>query len=197
MLYCNCVFSVVKAKKPIILTSTAVETCIKYFTFYKYRFLVSGLGLVPPLAKLHWNCEKEKVIFYVMPLEKFVSCVGDLATIGGSVWSWPQSVYPLVPSPFVCEALGIRKFYSGTSLTLWPSWVSEGLWCEQDARVGRSLSGHILGGSISALPGFQFIVYRLQYSHGLWVAVCFNLEPRTGYPYIPLEEINIRVLVIH
>jgi hypothetical protein len=46
-----------------------------------------------------------------MPIKLFVSCVGDLATLGGSV-----EVMTLLHSPpgsfsfFVCEALGIEKF---------------------------------------------------------------------------------------
>jgi len=47
----------------------------------------------------------------VVPMEIFISCVGDLATVGGSL-----VVVTSVRSPpgsfffFVCEALGIRKF---------------------------------------------------------------------------------------
>jgi len=73
-------------------------------------------------------------IYIVMPMEIFVSCVGDLGTVGGSVL-----VMTLVHSPpasfsfFVCEALGIRKFYPGSSFVFWPSWVPVGSWCEQDA----------------------------------------------------------------
>jgi len=88
-------------------------------------------------------------------LEIFVSWVGDLATIGGSVWSWPRFVQPLVPTLFVCEALEIRKFYPGSSLAFWPSGVPEGSSCEQDAQGGPLLSGHVLGGSVSALPVFS------------------------------------------
>ena len=57
-----------------------------------------------------------------MPMEIFVSCVGDLATVRGSVVvvtlvrSLPGSF-----SFFVCEALGIRKFYHGSSFAFWPS----------------------------------------------------------------------------
>jgi len=52
----------------------------------------------------------------VMPMEIFVSCVGDLATLEGPV----LVVSPVCSPPgsfsfFVCEALGIRKFYPGSS----------------------------------------------------------------------------------
>ena len=65
ILYGNCVFSVVKAKKKNILTSVALETCIKYFTFYKFRLLVFGLGLVhPPLQTYIEIVRKKRVIFW-------------------------------------------------------------------------------------------------------------------------------------
>jgi hypothetical protein len=133
----------------------------------------------PSFAKLHWNCEKEKSYILCCAHGKFCKLCGwfdnhwRVSLVVTSIRSPPGSF------PFCLRGLGIRKFYPGSSLTLWPSWVLEGSWREQ------------------CIDGFQFIVYRLQYSHGLRVAVCFNLEPRTGYPYLPLEEINISVLVIH
>jgi len=64
---------------------------------------------------------------------------------------------------FVCLALGIRKFLPWQfSFPFWPSWVSETWWREQDARGERSLSGHILDCSVSALPGFLVMVYWLR-----------------------------------
>jgi len=84
----------------------------------------------------------------VVPVGLCVSLVGDLATAGGSVWSWPRFAHPLVPTVFVREALGVRKFYPGSSLAFWPSWVPGGSWSEQDARVGPLLPGPGLGGSV-------------------------------------------------
>jgi hypothetical protein len=82
----------------------------------------------------------------VMPLKLFVNCVGDLATVGGSVLV-VTSFRPLPdPSLFVCGAWKtVSLFYSEDSLTLRPSGFSENWWCEPDARGERSLSGHILG----------------------------------------------------
>jgi hypothetical protein len=103
-----------------------------------------------------------------MPMEIFVSCVGDLATVGGSV----VVVTPVRSPPgsldfvFSCEALGIRKFLPWS----------------RTARTGRCLSGHILGRSVSALP-----VYSFKFTdYGLPFTVCFNLAPWTGNPPHPL-----------
>jgi len=61
---------------------------------------------------------------FVMPMKLFVRCVGDLATVGGSVLV-VTSFWPL-PNSFVClRGLGVSLFYSGNLLTLWLSCVSE------------------------------------------------------------------------
>jgi len=62
-----------------------------------------------------------------MPKEMFVSCVGDLATLGGSVGLDPSPFSPWFLLFFlVCETLGFRKFsYPGDFLMLWPSGVHE------------------------------------------------------------------------
>jgi len=60
-----------------------------------------------------------------MTMEIFVSCVGDLATLGGSVGRSVGPATHLVRFLFfsvffvvVREALGDGKFYSGSSLSL-------------------------------------------------------------------------------
>jgi hypothetical protein len=57
-----------------------------------------------------------------MPMKLFVSCVGDLATIVGSLLVL-TSFRPLPNSfSFCLRGLGTSKFfYSGDSLMLWPS----------------------------------------------------------------------------
>ena len=58
----------------------------------------------------------------VMPMTLFVKCVGDLATIGGSVLFVTSFSRSMIPSLFVCENQElVSLFYSGDSLTLWPS----------------------------------------------------------------------------
>ena len=63
-------------------------------------------------------------LLIVMPMEKFVSCVGDLATLGGLVG---RDLSPATPWFVFCfffcyfvvrDALGSGKFYSGSTLTL-------------------------------------------------------------------------------
>ena len=59
-----------------------------------------------------------------MPMEMFVSCVGDLATLGGLVG---RDIGPVNPQVcllfffvclFACEAMDNGMLYSGSSLTL-------------------------------------------------------------------------------
>lgn len=79
-------------------------------------------------------------MFYIscpifMPMKLFVSYVGDLAAIGGSVLVLTS--FRLLPGSFsfCLRGLGTSKFfYSGDLLTLWPSWVPERSWCEQDGK---------------------------------------------------------------
>jgi hypothetical protein len=58
------------------------------------------------------------------------------------------------------------------------------------ARAGRSLSGHILGGSVSALP-----VYSLQSSYGLRSTFCLNSAPSAGLPPPPPLPAKISICV--
>ena len=112
--------------------------------------------------------------------------MGDLATLGGlvlvvtPVCSPPASFSVLSARPW-----GLESFYPGSSLALWPSWVSETRWREQDTWGERSLSGHILGWS-EMLCWFFWLWFT---DYGLLFTVCFNLAPWTGY--LPLEEISI------
>jgi hypothetical protein len=120
-------------------------------------------------------------------MEIFVSCLGDLATIGGPVVFVTPVPSPLLLSlSFVCQTLGIRKYLSwqfhcalarGVSgeVVMWAGWK------ERDAR----LSGHIFGGSsVSKLSGYslRFTDFSLQFT------VSFNLAPWTGYPLLPRIE---------
>ena len=121
----------------------------------------------------------------VMPMEIFVSCVGDLSTVGGPVVVVTRSVLPLATSIFLsARPWGLESFHPGSFLALWPSWVFEGWWCEHEAREEPSLPGHILGLSVSLLP-----VYRLQITVlSLRFTVCFNLTPGLATsPWIVLK----------
>ena len=65
-------------------------------------------------------------MYCVMAMEIFVSCVGDLATVGGSV----VVVTPVCPPPGSFSFLsarprGLESFYSGSFLALWLSGVSK------------------------------------------------------------------------
>jgi hypothetical protein len=63
----------------------------------------------------------------VMPMEIFVSCVGDLATVGGSVVvltpvrSPPGSFSLSLSLSFFARPWGLESFYPGSFLALWPS----------------------------------------------------------------------------
>jgi len=88
----------------------------------------------------------------VMPMEISVSCVGDLATVGGSVVVMTP-VRSLPPPLFFCEPLGIRKlspWQFPCALAELSSWTVGDV--NRSAKVRRSLYGHMLGGSVSALP---------------------------------------------
>jgi hypothetical protein len=61
-----------------------------------------------------------------MPMDLFVSCVGELATVGGSVLVL-TSFQPLpYLFSFCLRRWGTSTFplYRGDSLALWPSWSS-------------------------------------------------------------------------
>ena len=55
----------------------------------------------------------------VMPMRIFVSCVGDLANVGGSV----VVVTPVRSPPgfFSARLWGLESFYAGSSAEFWPS----------------------------------------------------------------------------
>jgi len=58
----------------------------------------------------------------VMPMKLFVRCMGDLATVGGSVLVVTSFSRSVILSFFVCEDRElVSLFYPGDSLTLWPS----------------------------------------------------------------------------
>ena len=117
-----------------------------------------------------------------MPMEIFVSCWGDLATIGGLVVV--VVVTPVLSPPasfsfFCCQTLGIRKYLSWQfPCTLAQRNFWRGGEVSRKARVGRPLSRHILSCSVSTLPGYslQFTDLSLQFT------VQFNLAPWTGNP---------------
>ena len=115
-------------------------------------------------------------------------------------WSWPRSGYPLVRflsffSGFfvVHNALGSGKFYAGSTLVLWPSWVSEMWWREQDeGTLAVWTNTRPERKCIAGLFGVLFWLWITYY--GLQPTVYVNLAPWTGY--LPLVLISIRVLII-
>jgi len=60
-----------------------------------------------------------------MPMEIFVSCVGDLATVGGSVvvvtWSVLPPGYLFFWGGGVVRPWGLESFHPGSFLAHWPS----------------------------------------------------------------------------
>jgi hypothetical protein len=93
--------------------------------------------------------------------EIFVSCVGDLATVGGSVVVVTRSFLPLVPSFLFARPRVYEVFTLAVSLCSGLA-VPVEVGCQDDARGERSLSG-CLGGSVSELPVYSlhFTVYCL------------------------------------
>ena len=64
-------------------------------------------------------------ILTVVPMEIFVSCVGDWQPLEGQFGRDLDSFTPWFLL-FLSENLGIRKFYPGSSLAFWLSGVPKG-----------------------------------------------------------------------
>jgi len=97
-----------------------------------------------------------------MPMKLFVICVGDLATVGGSVLVVTPVQLLYDSFSFCLQGLGTRKFFFTLVTHLCCGRVEFLRGCDVSRvpRVGHSLSRHILGGSVSALMDY-----------GLWLTV--------------------------
>jgi len=109
----------------------------------------------------------------VMPMEIFVSCVGDLATVGRLVVIVTPVRSPHGPPPPLwgrggpASPWGLESFTLAVTLCSGQVEFLRGCDVSRTARAGRSLSGHILGGSVSAL-----LVDCLQFTDlSLWITV--------------------------
>ena len=96
-----------------------------------------------------------------MHMELFVSCAGDLATVGRPVVVVPPVRSPPGPFSFLsARPWELESFFSALAIPLRSGRVEflRGGVGGRTPRVGRQLSGHILGESVSALPVYSFIL---------------------------------------
>ena len=84
---------------------------------------------------------------------------GDCDPGSFSPWSPP----PPLGAGGTCESLGIRKFYPGSNLVFWPSWVPERLWCEQDGKSGTLSIWTHTRRECKCIAGWLFTIYWFKF----------------------------------